>query len=1005
MQTAFLRHWNRCCLFVKRAADFHSGVQKRMSSRLDTLVDALFGYDYFLSYSHDDPPAYATALDQALRERGFDVHLDTRDYRAGNNLDLLTRRRVRNSKVLVVIGQPMALSRSIWVRNEVEIFAAAGKEPVIIDVDGSVAVALRHPRVGTLSEWLALNRKTHPTGAIQDPILRIVDDAGRASSIARFPSAGTVEAIIDRFRGDRVAARRKRVVRATMAVLLALAVGASIAAFTAWENAQEAEDRGQLALSRQLASDARLAAEAPSPANGFLDRAMLLAVRSYALRHTPEGEAALASVMDRAGWLNGYAYNGSRRPIWEIAFSPDDKSFASLAANGEIAAHDSETLVRAWGARTIDEGDEVAASAISSTDKVRIAIGGSSGAIWLCVDAACQELDKAKHDDSARPTAIKFSSDGRQLAVGRQSGQLDLFIQEDSKYRRLVLTGHDKAIHALSFADDGRRLASAQLDGLILLRDIDDGSISMQYKEVGRTGVVVYHLFFDERHNRLISGGGGGDVTMWPLEKGVAEVRLPIHSDSILKLFAYRDLLFVSDAAGNFIKWNLSDSEPVPTILSQGSEDVWDFALSSDGSRLFSLSENGDVRKWEIEAVPPKSDLIGRHDGRLLSFGSTLSLNGSATRLVTGGGGGEISSWRLSKDSPLRAVSNLDFFGSDTNFSSAPRAVGGGNLAVVSNGSVPRLLIASRLDTQSVQTRSVTLPTTASAVAFSPNGQYLVVGYEDGSLGMFLVAEGRALIGPIKAESGPIYHVAIDDSGRTAIAVRGTLALNEGIMTIIRADDEQTRIVSVEPTHSRVNAVAITSDGSTAFSTHADGTVWKTITLDDSGKSLRLFQLGEIANSIICGSKDTLAMAMMSGRIYTADPDDDAPVVEEVGRQERAAFSLAFSPDGEHLISVDLVNNLALWHVPTRRLIREFKGPGERAAVAVGYADDGDHVVAMDDRNELVVWRLDPNRWALLSCQMAARSLSASELARYPVLGDGIDPCRRDLVVDRMGMP
>src|SRR5215475_12006375 len=89
-------------------------------------VDWVFGYDFFISYSHGDGMRLPRRIKERLEQAGFRVFLDQTEYVAGDDLRRETRRQVVKSRKIVVIGRPAAL-RSEWVRREVDVALAHGK--------------------------------------------------------------------------------------------------------------------------------------------------------------------------------------------------------------------------------------------------------------------------------------------------------------------------------------------------------------------------------------------------------------------------------------------------------------------------------------------------------------------------------------------------------------------------------------------------------------------------------------------------------------------------------------------------------------------------------------------------------------------------------------------------------------------------------------------------------------------------------------------------------------
>lgn len=105
------------------------------------LVDLIFGYDIFISYSWRDGGTYPRRLHEALVSKKYKVFLDRVGYTAGTDLTAATRRRVRMSTVLLLVTRPEALLRSSWVESEVREALAAGRTPILIDVNGTFETA------------------------------------------------------------------------------------------------------------------------------------------------------------------------------------------------------------------------------------------------------------------------------------------------------------------------------------------------------------------------------------------------------------------------------------------------------------------------------------------------------------------------------------------------------------------------------------------------------------------------------------------------------------------------------------------------------------------------------------------------------------------------------------------------------------------------------------------------------------------------------------------------
>src|SRR6266852_2472198 len=78
-------------------------------SLLRRLLDFVFGYDFFISYSWSDGAAYATALASRLEADGFEVFLDRASYASGDNWKKVGAWTLRRTGQLILVGSPAAI--------------------------------------------------------------------------------------------------------------------------------------------------------------------------------------------------------------------------------------------------------------------------------------------------------------------------------------------------------------------------------------------------------------------------------------------------------------------------------------------------------------------------------------------------------------------------------------------------------------------------------------------------------------------------------------------------------------------------------------------------------------------------------------------------------------------------------------------------------------------------------------------------------------------------------
>jgi hypothetical protein len=101
------------------------------------LVDLIFGYDFFVSYTWADGSKYAHSVYEKLKAQGFTVFLDEEEYARGDNWTLLGRRALRKTRQLALIVTPR-VHESGPVLKELMAFESTGRRIVPIEIGDSL---------------------------------------------------------------------------------------------------------------------------------------------------------------------------------------------------------------------------------------------------------------------------------------------------------------------------------------------------------------------------------------------------------------------------------------------------------------------------------------------------------------------------------------------------------------------------------------------------------------------------------------------------------------------------------------------------------------------------------------------------------------------------------------------------------------------------------------------------------------------------------------------------
>ena len=393
-------------------------------SVIQRFADALFGYDFFISYAHADGRAYAVALARGLQEKGFDVFLDSEDYLPGDDWERIGAWALKRTHRLALVGTPGALE-SKPVKRELEIYTEAGKRVIPIDIAGCLrSLAPDHPTASLL----------------QDSVLRLQETEQRRLV---GPSDEVLSELDRTFEGERQQAKRARWIRWTAAGMFLLLLALAAMTYRAVSANNE--------LSKTLAESERRRERAEiEEGRAWVERA------AY---HVGRNDYFAAQLM--AARAIGFVGVGREQQGPEFANAHPLLLRPSLSEWHEAT----RTLSKCAGNSlpifqiALPGGPQASVEALAfSPDGRLLASGGASEAIKLWEVATGREA-KSLTGHRAWVSSISFSPDGKLLASG--AGDKTIKLWEVATGRELrTFTGHQDALNSVAFSPDGKLLAS-----------------------------------------------------------------------------------------------------------------------------------------------------------------------------------------------------------------------------------------------------------------------------------------------------------------------------------------------------------------------------------------------------------------------------------------------------------------------------------------------------------------------------------------------------------------
>ena len=462
----------------------------------------------------------------------------------------------------------------------------------------------------------------------------------------------------------------------------------------------------------------------------------------------------------------------------------------------------------------------------------KIAIGKQDGMIQLWdvatrkklstlrghVDFPLQPLDKPvrrKHPFSRLILAVAFSPDGTRLASGGADNTVrlsDLTGDRDS----MTLQKHTGPTNVLAFSPDGKMLASGSTDKTVQLWDTTTGEPLATL-----TGHIngITALAFSPDGNTLVSGSTDGTLRFWQTATGApAGTLITGHTQSIKAATFFQDrrtgevtspLLVSAAFNGEITFWDVETAQK-STVQNKGHRDWYSaVAFSPDGTKLVSAGADGTT---VFGGFPTGFSIITKPD--------------NLTRLTDVSTGAELATLQ-------KHARELTFSPDDRTKTVA--IILGDTIRLWNTETGDELVIPFHFYDDLPHARfgrHHNLPTIL-AVAFSPDGRWLVSGTTEGEIRMWDVATGEALTvfseltEPVEKEH--LRHIsAVAFSPDRALLAAGTPTQLH--LWNVRTGD---KLFSVSTVHKRgwgihhdyPKPLVFSPDGAIFLSGHSSGTI------------------------------------------------------------------------------------------------------------------------------------------------------------------------------------
>jgi WD40 repeat protein len=609
---------------------------------------------------------------------------------------------------------------------------------------------------------------------------------------------------------------------------------------------------------------------------GHRDRVSSVALTSDS-RHALSGSHDhTIRLWDLGTGRHSLTFTGHRGPVYSVAVTKDGRRV--LSGSGDHTLRLWSTATGQSSLTLTGHGGWVRAVVLTADG--RHALSGSQDGTLILWDL---EIGQARcsfvgHAQSVR--ALVMTLDRHHALSGSEDCTVRLW-DLDTRQPKLTFAGHKGPVVAVAITPDGRFVLSGSHDCTLKLWELATGRLVQEFS--GHDGrVLTLAVTTDGRH--AVSGSRDCTMRLWDLATGKPAGTLTGHEKPVTAIAVMPDgLTAVSGSDDHTLKvWDLGRALAAAPQRGHRAS-VRTIVITPDGNHAISASADHNLRQWDLTSGQPGTCFAGHKapvSAAVVVPGGRHLLSGSddGILILWDRSTGWIARMTLAHGERANQLSVVPP-GRDRPFPSYDRPNACFDPAIVR---FP--LPFSRRGSW------------VSALAATPEGRYAVSGSRNGTLKVWILANGQ-LHRTLAGHRGCVNALGVTPDGRRALS-------GSEDRTIMLWDLAIGRLLRTFTGHrGSVTALAVMPDGRRALSASQD----RTLILWDltNGRSLHTFT-----------------------------------------GHESAVSAIALTPDGRHVLSGAEDGTLRLWTMEDARCTA--MAPLENSPLAIAVASDGRTVVIGD---------------------------------------------------------
>ena len=586
-------------------------------------------------------------------------------------------------------------------------------------------------------------------------------------------------------------------------------------------------------------------------------------------------------------------------------------------------------------------------------------------------DANSGELLRTFEGADESSSSVAFSPDGNTLAAAfvtqvilwnTTSGEQIATLSGQSVGTTL---GYNLGVGQISFSPDGKHLATANMDGVPTIWDIDTYSkvISLVTEMLPPKGID-----YSPDSRFLATGGDEGIVRVWDAKQGTELLTLNlggvIHRVSFSPDGTY---LAAASEDGSIKVWDAVTGETVSTPPRQSG--MYDVAFLADG-RLATAGQDGTTRIWDPLSGQQLLVLAG-------PTSTVISVTGSpdGKQIVTGAYDGSLRIWDAAPGRELITIQEHDDIVWDVEYSPD-----GKHIASVSMDGTAKLWDADSGQLLMTLVKGSNPTDGLTSVAFSPDGEQIATGGFDGTVILWNSHSGNKL-NTLSSHNSLVFEIAFSRDGTrlASVAWDGTAKVWD-----LLSGKEITTFAG-HGANSFVSGVTFSADGKRVYSGADDKFVriWDVAT----GQELGVISGDEkeIYGVVLSPDGNLLAVSDQDGNITLWDANSLEKIRTLVGHAG-LVNRIAFSRDGSLLASSSFDRLAKVWDVNTGEELASLYGNASNVFGA-SFSPDGSQLATAGADGTIRIYTLEIEDLIALAKSRLTRTLTDAECQKYLHMG------------------